>query len=172
MSPKINFLDKNEDNLANFKLREVPKDEVNAVVAIVEKLFAENVEGKIKSEILSHEIFNEELKRPDLGEDSLRHLHQASSMLGILKSKNFVNSETAFVDLGAGRGQTSFWLTKMIESEGLEESKVVVIDRASHRFKRDNKVDDRNLVERIKVDIGDLDLSKFDFGKSKVRLKN
>lgn len=109
------------------------------------------------------------MKRPDLGEESLRHLRQASSMFGILREKNFIKSETCIVDLGAGRGSLSFWLAKLIETEKLEKSKVLVIDRASHRFKRDNKVDDRSLVERIRVDIGDLDLNGVEFGDCKVK---
>lgn len=44
---------------------------------------------------------------------------------------------------------------------------MLVIDRASVRFKRDNKVDDRSIVERIKVDIGDLDITKVNFGSCK-----
>lgn len=89
-------------------------------------------------------------------------------MFGILKEKNFINPETCFADLGAGRGSVSFWLAKMIEKDKVEKSKVLVIDRASHRFKRDNKVDDRSLIERIRVDIGDLDLNGVDFGECKV----
>lgn len=169
VSMKINFIDKNENKIEPFKLRDVPKEELNKVIKMIEELFEKFIQGKINTEILSHEIFNEEMKRPDLGHDTLRHLQQASSMIGILKARNFINSNTIFIDLGAGRGSLSYWLTNMIKSEKLEHSKVMVVDRASVRFKRDNKVDDRSLVDRIKVDIGDLDLSKIEMGECKVR---
>lgn len=147
----------------------MPKTEIDAVIKIVEEIYQKFVEGEIQEEIYKHEIFNDELKRPELGDESLRHIYQASSMLGILKARNFIKSETCFMDLGAGRGSVSFWLAKLIETEKVEKSKVLVIDRASHRFKMDNKVDDRSLVERLRVDIGDLDLSCVDFGECKVR---
>lgn len=169
VSSKINYLDNIDEKTDNFRLRDVPKEEVDGIISIVERLFTQFIAGKIKSEVLSHEIFTEEMKRSDLGDESLRHLHQASSMIGILKARNLVKKQTVFVDLGAGRGSLSFWLAKLIESEKLEDSKVLVIDRASVRFKRDNKVDDRSIVERIKVDIGDLDITKVDFGSCKVR---
>lgn len=43
-----------------------------------------------------------------------------------------------------------------------EQSTVLLVDKASLRHKKDNKIEDRNSVQRIRADISDLDLEKLE----------
>lgn len=43
-----------------------------------------------------------------------------------------------------------------------EQSTVLLVDKASLRHKKDNKIEDRNSVQRIRADISDLNLEKLD----------
>lgn len=43
-----------------------------------------------------------------------------------------------------------------------EQSTVLLVDKASLRHKKDNKIEDRSSVQRIRADITDLDLDKLD----------
>jgi tRNA:m4X modification enzyme len=126
------------DDGENFKLRDLPQDELDRVTKLVNDLFAAHVDGKIATEIMTHEIFDEEMKAGEYGDEKLRHLLQASSILGILKDRRLLEPKTCFIDLGAGKGHLSYWLTKLIVDDKTEDSKVLVVDRASHRHKRDN----------------------------------
>ena len=57
-------------------------------------------------------------------------------------------------------GEFSLWQSNIIK--GYENSKVILIDKASHRHKKDNKIEDKELSERIRADIADLNLKKLD----------
>lgn len=63
-------------------------------------------------------------------------------------------------------GHLSLWLAKVIVMEQLRKSKVLVVDRASHRYKKDNVMKDFNVVERLRVDIADLDLTEVPFDET------
>ncbi|KAG5666436.1 hypothetical protein PVAND_014464 [Polypedilum vanderplanki] len=159
----IGLVDNGEDE--NFKLRDLPDDEIYRVIKIVNELFERHVEGKIATEIKSHKIFDDEMRIESYGDEKIRHLSQASSILGILESRELLKEKTCFIDLGAGRGHLSYWLSKLIVDEKIEDSKVLVVDRASHRHKRDNLFKEIGVVERIRVDLADLDLKELPFNK-------
>lgn len=54
----------------------------------------------------------------------------------------------------------SFWLAEA--TKDTEQSTVLLVDKASLRHKKDNKIEDRNSVQRIRADISDLDLEKLE----------
>lgn len=58
-------------------------------------------------------------------------------------------------------GHLSYWIYKAIEQ--IENTRLLLIERASHRHKFDNKLDkDNGRVCRIRADIADLVLNKTD----------
>lgn len=150
-----------------FRLIEVPQIEIDAIVKTVNELFEKHVLDKIETNIKEHKIFDEELANESYGSEKRRHLIQKSSILGIMQAEGFLEPSTCFIEYGAGKAALSYWLSNAVKH--LENTKVLVIDRASHRHKKDNLISDRDLVERIRADIADLDLSglemlkKFDF---------
>ena len=84
------------------------------------------------------------------------------------------------IEFGSGRGQMTFWIAKSSEKEA--KQKFILVDRASHRHKFDNRLkDDEELqVSRIKADIQDLIIekipeiqhSKVRFSRSKISVKS
>lgn len=58
------------------------------------------------------------------------------------------------------QGQVSFWLAEAMKDT--EQSTVLLVDKASLRHKKDNKIEDRTSVQRIRADISDLDLDKLE----------
>lgn len=142
----------------DFKLQDLSRDKLDAVIKKVENLFDEHLAGKIQNRFMEHEVLAEELSKVEFGNEKRRHLVQTSSIIGILKSEDFLKPKTSFIEYGAGKAAVTFWLATAIKK--LEGVKVLVIDKASHRHKKDNliKYEDPGLIQRIRADIGDLDL--------------
>lgn len=144
---------------------------MDKIIKKIENLFDTFVAGTIETSILSHEILDDELSNETYGSEKRKHLLQTSSILGIMRQENFLNPETCFIEFGAGKAALTFWLANAIKD--VKDSKVLVVDRASHRHKKDNLLTDRDRAERIRADIADLDLQglemkcKFFVGVSK-----
>lgn len=125
----------------------------------VNALFDKHVAG-IETRFLTHEVLADELSNESYGHEKRKHVVQTASILGIMQSENFLQEKTFFIEYGAGKASLAFWLATAIKD--LEGAKVLVVDRASHRHKKDNLIRDRDLVERIRVDIADLSLKGLD----------
>ncbi|XP_070136825.1 tRNA:m(4)X modification enzyme TRM13 homolog isoform X2 [Drosophila bipectinata] len=145
--------------LRELKLHEVPDEEFYAVIETIENLYAELIDSTITEAHSTHESLKEELSRDDYGQNTLRQLHQSSSLLGILESDQQITNDTSYVEFGAGKGQLSYHLATELDERHMTGSQVILIDRMSLRHKKDNKVTNRDLVKRIRADIGDLKLS-------------
>lgn len=148
---------KSEDADKDLKLQDVPLDQIAKVTSKVEKLFAEFIEGKIETNFQSHKSLESELSSDNCGEERKKHLAQTSSILGIMQSEDFFQPQTCFIEYGAGKAALTFYLAQA--TEDLPKSKILVVDRASHRHKKDNLVKDKEKIERIRADIADLQLS-------------
>jgi len=118
------------------------------------------VEGQIKLEPLEHTVLEEELNKPEYGPSVLKHLIQNSSLLGQLDKSGLLENGNTFVEFGSGRGQLTYWLTKAVPDAST--CQFVLVDRASHRHKFDNRLKDTEDVElvRLRVDIADLALGR------------
>lgn len=161
ISKNCNLFDSVDDSLeteeSDVKLQDVPQHQLSKIIKKVEKLFAEFVEDKIVSNFRSHDALAEELSNESYGDEKRKHLLQASSILGIMQNENLFIPRTCFIEYGAGKAALTFWLAQAIEN--LPSSKILVVDRASHRHKKDNLVKDKEKIERIRADIADLKLS-------------
>lgn len=152
----------------NMKLNKIDETLLMEVVEKVELVYKTFVENNIQEMINKHEIMKEELIKPEYGPETLKHLMQTSSIIGSLQELNFLNDDTCFIEFGAGKGQVSFWLSQAIVN--LNNSIVILVDRASHRHKMDNKVTDKNNISRIRADIADLNLQKIPVLQTSKRL--
>ncbi|XP_055585721.1 tRNA:m(4)X modification enzyme TRM13 homolog [Uranotaenia lowii] len=150
------------------KLSEVSLEELDGLIKRITKIYEDTKVGTIEELILEHAAFRDELANESYGPQTLKHLKQSASLLGIVEHEHFLSNDTAFVEFGAGKGQVAFWLATIIQqlqkaTEGkINNAKVLLIDRASHRHKKDNKIDDRDLVQRVRADIADLVLGKLE----------
>uniref|UniRef100_U5EU63 tRNA:m(4)X modification enzyme TRM13 n=1 Tax=Corethrella appendiculata TaxID=1370023 RepID=U5EU63_9DIPT len=144
------------------KLSEIDVDIVEGLILKIENLYKEFVEGTLEELILENEILREECKNPIYGAPTLKHLLQTSSILGYLKHFNLLDNDTSYVEFGAGRGIISYWLGKTLLRENYSNNQVLLIDKASHRHKKDNRIGEINMVQRIRADISDLVLLKLD----------
>ncbi|XP_052899712.1 tRNA:m(4)X modification enzyme TRM13 homolog [Anopheles moucheti] len=150
------------------KLLDIPVEQLKALIAKVDRLY-ETVEPLIKEQSPRHGILAEELTIEHYGPQTLKHLTQSSALLGLLEQYNFLQNDTAFVEFGAGKGQVAYWLARIVETQ-LQNCKVLLVDRASHRHKKDNKIETREIVQRVRADIADLELHKVDLLESSKRL--
>ncbi|XP_055551076.1 tRNA:m(4)X modification enzyme TRM13 homolog [Wyeomyia smithii] len=148
------------------KLADVTQEELDGLIAKIEAVYeADNRITALEETILEHPVLKEELSKETYGPQTLKHLIQSASLLGIIERENFLRGNTAFVEFGAGKGQVAFWLATVIQQsteQNLTNSRVLLVDRASHRHKQDNRIEDREIVQRIRADIGDLILRKLD----------
>lgn len=151
----------------DLKLSEIPKEELDSLIEKLEKLYEENVKDKIKPfKNQCHEILREELQNEHYGKESKKHLIQTAAILKVLEEEGFIRDSTSFIEFGAGKGQLSCWLVKLLET--YRSSQIVLVDRASLRHKKDNKLEneEKDKVHRIRADISDLLVDKLDILKS------
>lgn len=58
-------------------------------------------------------------------------------------------------------GKLSYWISKALDSQNYSSSSVLLVERAAHRHKYDNKLDKSSgCVQRVRADIADLVLAK------------
>ncbi|XP_017046704.1 tRNA:m(4)X modification enzyme TRM13 homolog [Drosophila ficusphila] len=150
---------KDLEELNQIKLHELSDKEFYGLIDKVKELYDKHINSSIKELQLTHESLKEELNRKDYGQETLRQLTQASSLLGILEKDHQLTDHTSYVEFGAGKGQLAFYLATVLEAQQLTHSQVILIDRMSLRHKKDNKVANKELVQRIRADIADLKLS-------------
>ncbi|KAH8361878.1 hypothetical protein KR200_006262 [Drosophila serrata] len=141
------------------KLHELPDEEFYGLIDKVKQLYDKHINSSIQELKLSHESLKAELNRSDYGQETLRQLTQASSLLGILQRDDQLADDTSYVEFGAGKGQLAFYLATVLEDQKLTRSQVILIDRLSLRHKKDNKLTNKEQVQRIRADIADLKLS-------------
>lgn len=133
---------------------------MDKIIKKVEELFGAHVAGTIEMKIKEHSVLAEELANETYGSEKRKHILQTSSILGIMEEEEFLQPKTCFIEYGAGKAAVTFWLASALKD--VADTKVLVVDKASHRHKRDNLIQDRDLVERIRADIADLNLSGLD----------
>uniref|UniRef100_A0A2M4ALY9 tRNA:m(4)X modification enzyme TRM13 n=1 Tax=Anopheles triannulatus TaxID=58253 RepID=A0A2M4ALY9_9DIPT len=143
------------------KLSALPAEHLSELIAKVHRIFNAQV-GPIEEQSPRHPILDTELDNAEYGPQTLKHLRQSSALLGLLEAYGFLCDGSSFVEFGAGKGQVAYWVAQAVQAQPLSNCGVLLVDRASHRHKRDNKIEDRSLVRRIRADIADLALEKVD----------
>uniref|UniRef100_A0A336MJC2 tRNA:m(4)X modification enzyme TRM13 n=1 Tax=Culicoides sonorensis TaxID=179676 RepID=A0A336MJC2_CULSO len=138
----------------NFELKNVGETEILKVIEIVDDLYEKYFSSDTIQELWGQKI---SLVIEDQSKTQMKHLDQVSSILGIAHHLNFFEPNTCFLEFGAGRGELAYYIAK--EAEKLQgTNKVLLIDRSTFRHKKDNRIENRDLVHRIKADIANLDL--------------
>ncbi|XP_017856585.1 PREDICTED: tRNA:m(4)X modification enzyme TRM13 homolog [Drosophila arizonae] len=142
------------------KLHELEDEEFYRVIDKVKQLYDTHINGNIEQLQLQHSSLEEPLSHSEYGPETRKHLVQTSALLGILEQDQQLVDNTSFIEFGAGKGQLAFYLATALESKQLAKSQVVLVDRLSLRHKKDNKLTNKQLVQRIRADIADLKMSE------------
>ncbi|VDO24539.1 unnamed protein product [Haemonchus placei] len=121
---------------------------------------------KLLADQAHYEEIEEHLeKNPDLSESKRKHLVQLSSIIGHLLRVGLLrnDSSTCTIELGAGKAQLTYWLTKRAPL-----SKFLLIDRSGARNKFDNKALQENPslnIKRLRCSIEHLNLAEVEMLK-------
>lgn len=146
----------NKDEL---KLAQMNELDLNELANKINLLYQQYIKPTtIEEQYLNHEILNDELSNAEYGMETLKHLSQTSSILGHLNNLNYFTNNTTYIDFGGGKGKFAYWLAQTVKD--LLNCNIILIDKASHRHKQDNKILDKDLINRVRVDIGDLNIYK------------
>ncbi|XP_006812702.1 tRNA:m(4)X modification enzyme TRM13 homolog, partial [Saccoglossus kowalevskii] len=106
-----------------------------------------------------HPIMQSELDNPANGMKALKHLKQTSSLLNTMKDLHLLQSQTNYVEFGAGKGQLSHWIKTTLNDS--TDNLFLLVDRGTNRYKFDSKSsEDGTHFERLRIDIEHLDLDK------------
>lgn len=151
--------DEDLNKFNQIKLHELADEEFYSLIDKVKNLYDKHINSSIQELQLEHESLKEELSRKDYGQETLRQLTQTTSLLGILEHDHQLMDHTSYIEFGAGKGQLAYFLATVLQEQKLSHSQVVLIDRMSLRHKKDNKLANREVVQRIRADIADLKLS-------------
>ncbi|KAJ8919123.1 hypothetical protein NQ315_012108 [Exocentrus adspersus] len=143
--------------LSTFSIQDI-KDTILKVNAIFENSLKEEITEKSASHIL----IEQEMAKPEYGDKTKKHLKQASAILGLMHEYNLLmKPRTCYIEFGAGRGQLSYWIANAVQSS--EGSNILLVERASPKHKRDNKLDKTfHKIQRVRADISDIVLDKLD----------
>lgn len=144
-----------------FELKDVDQTLLAKVIEKVEQLYDKFfVPPSTIEEMFDHKVALE----IDETKTQTKHLDQVSSILGIAQHLKFLAPNTCFIEFGAGKGELAYYVARATEQlQGT--NKVLLIDRSTFRHKKDNRIENRELVHRIKADIADLDLKGLDVAK-------
>ncbi|EDW84589.2 uncharacterized protein Dwil_GK13057 [Drosophila willistoni] len=148
------------DGYCKLKLHELEDEEFYGVIKKVKHLYDQHVTNTIEQLQFQHPSLEEPLSNEEYGQESRKHLVQTSALLGILEHDQQLKEDTSFIEFGAGKGQLAYYLATALETQSLSNAQVVLIDRLSLRHKKDNKVANKELVQRIRADIADLKMSQ------------
>lgn len=149
-----------DDSFSTLKIADINDGELDQIVLSVSELYERYVQGQIEEMFCNHSALDEELADKKYGDTARKHLVQTSSLLGILEQKEQIHNDTSFIEFGAGKGQLAFHLAQIIQTKC--NSQIILLDRMSLRHKKDNKIEDRSLVHRIRVDIADFCINKLE----------
>lgn len=168
--PGLNIGGPAEDSSeTDFRLIDIDSDTIGRIIQKACDLYTKyDIDQQIEDLFEAHPVLADEMNKPEYGHSALKHLTQISAILGYLEYFKQFDDYTSYVEYGAGKGQVSFWLAKCLTN--YSHSNVLLIDRASLRHKRDNKLADTHAVERIRVDIADFDITKYDSIQQKKRI--
>lgn len=142
------------------KLHELEDAEFYSVIDKVKQLYDTHIAGNIEQLQLHHSSLEEPLSHSEYGPETRKHLVQTSALLGILERDQQLGDNTSYIEFGAGKGQLAFYLATALDTKQFANSQVVLVDRLSLRHKKDNKLSNKQLVQRIRADIADLKISQ------------
>lgn len=143
----------------DFRLSEIDIETIDQITEKVNKIYTEqNIDVSLEELRLNHMLLADELTNKNHGSETRKHLIQISAILGYLEHYKLLRDNTTYIEYGAGKGQVACYLAEAIAN--LKESSVLLIDRASLRHKKDNKLNDSYAVHRIRADITDFDMDK------------
>ncbi|XP_045474173.1 tRNA:m(4)X modification enzyme TRM13 homolog [Harmonia axyridis] len=151
-SPEIS---ENNDTIT---LSSTPVEEIKSVIEKMNRICKEE-SVNIEEKICKHKVVEDEMMNPIYGDKTKKHLKQVSSVLGLLSEYELLNPKTCYIEFGAGRGALSYWISKATT----DETNILLIEKASPKHKKDNKLDKTSdNVQRVRADISDLVLDELE----------
>ncbi|CAF1425322.1 unnamed protein product, partial [Didymodactylos carnosus] len=116
-------------------LKEIDDEQLDLLIKKLEYLHDSTVEQSANTYKI-HDVIQTELNKEDCGFKTRKHLEQIGSLIGQLDTLNLLNDDTCYVELGAGRGKTSHFLS-MCLTEKINID-FVLIERDHQRYKFDS----------------------------------
>eukprot|EP00112_Aurelia_sp_Birch-Aquarium-sp1_P016120 Seg3626.1 transcript_id=Seg3626.1/GoldUCD/mRNA.D3Y31 product=tRNA:m protein_id=Seg3626.1/GoldUCD/D3Y31 len=141
-------------------LNKVPHQEISNLIERINSCYAKSTLN-IEECSGTHRVLKEELENEEYGASARKHLLQQASLINILEKSSSFKKNTAFVELGAGKGKLSHWLQRAVGE--IDQVEYFLVDRQHHRNKFDcyHKGEDQGPVfKRLYVDIEHLNLGK------------
>ena len=154
------------EEILNFSLKTLAQSEIDELIEYICQLDSElNLSKPLEKIYKEDDFINQEINSNYTGETSLKHLKQISSIVGHIKESRNADSQKkeCFIELGAGRGKLSHWLSLSLKDSNV---KYLLVERGSQRFKFDGQHSgNETSFNRIRMDIKNLYLSELDLVK-------
>ncbi|KNE72872.1 hypothetical protein AMAG_16972 [Allomyces macrogynus ATCC 38327] len=129
------------------------RDEIATLIAKVRKAYAAMLaeHGPIELVELDHAALDEKKKV----KGTWKHVRQQASLVAHLERIGALETDRAFVEFGAGKGELGHYVQSALTSKTIT-APFYTVDRSNFRLKFDRYM----AVERLALDIKDLDLAK------------
>ncbi|KAJ3373655.1 hypothetical protein GGF31_000499 [Allomyces arbusculus] len=129
------------------------RDEIAALIAKVREAYATMLaeHGPIELVELDHPALDEKKKV----KGTWKHVRQQASLVAHLERIGALETDRAFVEFGAGKGELGHYVQSALTAKSIT-APFYTVDRSNFRLKFDRYM----AVERLALDIKDLDLAK------------
>lgn len=153
----------NEEHLGGpvkVSLKDVSDEELLNIIRKLETICEDRVKPPEEHPGLFHEELLAEFASLSGCAVAQKHLKQKAALLGLASEQGLLSKPACYIEFGAGRGRLSYWLARILSGQ---ESRFLLVDRASSRHKFENKIrreTEGPEIQRLQVDIEHLCLSK------------
>lgn len=145
-----------EQDLKDFSIQNLTEEELNQTISYLFELDKKFELSKELERIFETDTFINSQITESTGALPQKHLKQISSLVANIKNLHDPSFKCVFIEMGAGRGKLSHWLSQSIGES--EHTKYLLIELGSQRYKFDNYHEDS--FTRLRMDIKNLCLNK------------
>ncbi|CAF0841114.1 unnamed protein product [Adineta ricciae] len=142
-------------------LQDITDDELRDFVARMESIHDNLVKEPLQNNSNQPECHLSDKNLEELGNRSRKHLEQIGSIIAQLVQLNLLQSNTCFVEMGAGRGQLAHELHACLKDDSTIHFALIERDHQRYRYDAHHRREHQGpSFERYRLDIRDLYLSE------------
>lgn len=138
-------------------LQDVTDEELRESLGRMERIHDHFIREPLESNPSSSDCYLANINIDELGNRARKHLEQIGSLISQLVQLNLLQSNTCFVEMGAGRGQLSHELHACLKDESTVDFVLIERDHQRYRFDAHHRREHHGpSFERYRLDIRDL----------------
>jgi tRNA:m4X modification enzyme len=150
----------NHDDYPNI-LQDITDEELQEFIIRMESIHDNLVKEPLENIETNSNCYLSNINLNELGNRARKHLEQIGSIINQLFQLNLLQSNTCFIEMGAGRGQLSHELHACLKQDSTVNFVLIERDHQRYRYDAHHRLEHQGpSFERYRLDIRDLYLSE------------